>query len=154
MISYRAMLPRVLLALITCAALARADAWEAIQGRSLMENGSTNPLWMWLEIPLKYQDGEVVLYDERWSGGGVSVVRLTEYAGRDVDWTDDSIEEYWNGEHATTGESIARGSIGDRFFHKLSIHNVSTIKFDPDTGMMDVTDLMPSITSTLSTPVE
>jgi endonuclease YncB( thermonuclease family) len=32
--------------------------------------------------------------------------------------------------------------------------NVSTNKVDPDTGMMDVTDLMPSMSDVLSTPVE
>ena len=31
--------------------------------------------------------------------------------------------------------------------------NVSTNKVDPDTGMMDVTDLMPSMSDVLSTPV-
>jgi endonuclease YncB( thermonuclease family) len=32
--------------------------------------------------------------------------------------------------------------------------NVSTNKVDPDTGMMDVTDLMPSMSDVISTPVE
>ncbi len=32
--------------------------------------------------------------------------------------------------------------------------NVSTNKVDPDTGMMDVSDLMPSISDVLSTPIE
>ena len=32
--------------------------------------------------------------------------------------------------------------------------NVSTNKVDPDTGMMDVTDLMPSMSDVLGSPIE
>lgn len=32
--------------------------------------------------------------------------------------------------------------------------NISTNKVDPDTGMMDVTDLMPSMSDVLSSPFE
>lgn len=82
-----------------------------------------NPLWMWPEVPTRYEIGERVMHNGAWNGGEVRLVELVEVAGRAVDYHDDTIEEYWYAVDVMTGQPLAPGFIGDRFFIKLQKTN-------------------------------
>jgi len=78
-----------------------------------------NPLWMWPETPLKYEVGEVVVFDGSWYGTGIKTVRLEECVGRVVDFHDDTIEEYWYVSRTNESGDVWYGAVGDRYFTKL-----------------------------------
>lgn len=93
-----------------------------------------NPLWMWPEMPLKYEVGEVVMYQGM--DGEVKAVKLQECIGRVIDGREWTVEEYWMVSRATESDDVWYGAVGDRFFTKLRKRNWTHWYWDVEISFM------------------